>query len=234
MLRNVPRWMRSAAMAGSAVPLIVLGVLDGAPSPRPFGPASPLELRSRLLIKAAGGWDRMAANPAVVIRHFPDVVQIDLVPNSDVPRFNGVQSSRGYDFTGQAWHLRADVSRLRLQSGLEAKFRVTRSHQTDYVSVELGEGVFLRFLHKFGGELRRDSITFDPVRHAWLRLRHEPSDDTMRWETSHDGREWTERWRDARRFDIEWVKAEVYAGTYMPLDDPGSMRFTDFGAASSE
>jgi len=180
---------------------------------------------------APGAWTQLGAKPATA--DFADGM-LTITPAAGVAgaAFNGVHSTLKTDFTGQAWSLKADLTHLHLQHGLEAKFRITRSHQTDYLSLEAGDRD-LEFVQKYDGQLREKRIPFDPVAHRWFRMRHIPADDTIRWETSPDGRSWTERARDQRRFDLRKVKVELYAGTYEPLPAPGWLRFSDWRQMAS-
>lgn len=141
--------------------------------------------------------------------------------------YNGVTSTFPFDFTGQARSLKVDQSRYTFLEGTEAKFRITRSHETDYVSLERSEMGDLFFVQKAGGKLHEEHGPYDPMADAWFRIRHEPSDDTIRWETSRDGKTWIERAKDRRGFDLSKVRIELYAGTYKPTPSPGFVRFTD-------
>lgn len=226
------RWLplfRTPAVVIALVALPTFAAASSSTIPGPFENLPVVGTRNALMLKLVNGWRPLAIDTGIVVRIREDVLEIEPVHGSSLPTFNGLASARTFDFTGLEWHLRADLRHLHMQNGLETKFRVTHDHKGNYLSIEPADAHLLRFIQRAGGTLYQDSIPYDPIAHAWLRIRHVPNDDTIRWETSPDGRVWTERWRDARRFDIRAVFAEVYGGSSTAIAEPGFVRFSDFG-----
>lgn len=94
-------------------------------------------------------------------------------------------------------------------------------------------GGFLRFQRKtlaLGKEGVGPAIAFDPVTHAFWRIRHGVNTDELVFETaprvgSSPGT-WTEHGRSPRAFAITAVKAELKAGTWQAEPTaPGSAAF---------
>lgn len=96
--------------------------------------------------------------------------------------------------------------------------------------------------HLFGDQLRFErttpavssTITYDPVLHHHWRIRHEPSDNTFRYETSADGLTWTQRESFAVTFDIGAVRLEIVAGTSDTVATPGVAQFDNFNTTASQ
>jgi hypothetical protein len=71
-------------------------------------------------------------------------------------------------------------------------------------------------------------ITFDPVAHKVVRIRHDAGPDQIVWETSPDGATWTEQRRVARPFALAAARAEIEGGTYRVETDSGEAIVDDF------
>jgi hypothetical protein len=77
-----------------------------------------------------------------------------------------------------------------------------------------------------------DSVAYSAVNHLWWRIRHNPSDDTIKWDTSTNGASWTTLRSATREFAITAVKVEMVAGTYESTATPGTAFFDDFALAN--
>ena len=78
-------------------------------------------------------------------------------------------------------------------------------------------------------EYDQTNIAFNATDHKWVRLRHDPSDNTIKWETSPDGSDWTVRRSAANPFTITSVEvAPVSAGTWQSEASPGTFRARNF------
>jgi hypothetical protein len=78
-------------------------------------------------------------------------------------------------------------------------------------------------------------ITFNGTDHQWVRLRHDPSDDTLKWDTSPDGSTWTNRRSVSNPFDLSVVRIQpLSAGTYNSVASPGSAKATDFSFQTNQ
>lgn len=88
----------------------------------------------------------------------------------------------------------------------------------------------LSFEKKIAGVKTKTSIMFDPVQHAFWRIRHDASSDELVWETAPNSGgvpgNWTERQRMARQLTITAIRVELKAGTFQSeANAPGTVRF---------
>ncbi|HLL75845.1 MAG TPA: Ig-like domain-containing protein, partial [Pyrinomonadaceae bacterium] len=72
------------------------------------------------------------------------------------------------------------------------------------------------------------SIPYDPAQHRFWRIRHDPAADTVNWETSPDGLQWTVRLAAPRRFDVSNLQARLYAGRYTTTSPPHVAVFDNY------
>jgi hypothetical protein len=179
-------------------------------------------------------WERLGGtDDRVVLRTADRALEISIGDAIPEPAFNGVRMKRPMSLRRSAWTVRTDMVGVDVRFGVEAKFRATLSHDTDYASVEIGGARAINFVHKVSGHGRVHSIPFDAREHVFWRIRHEPSDLSLRWETSRDGRDWREHWRDTVGFNVNALRAELYGGTFEPVEGPGTARFLDFTRTST-
>ncbi len=159
-------------------------------------------------------------------------LEIHLVPAAKGEvAFNGVVASKLYDIRGRYWAAEVDPSGLRPLPGIEMKFRVTQNHRDNYISIEVAGGR-IYFVRRFRGILNTDSLPYDPVADRWWRIRHGAGLDLVFWETSPDGRHWTQRHVDISGFPLDRVVPELYAGTFSTIPSPGIARFLTLRAGS--
>ncbi len=159
-------------------------------------------------------------------------LEIHLVPApSGEVAFNGVVASKLYDIRGRYWAAEVDPSGLRPVPGVEMKFRVTQNHRDNYISIEFAAGR-IYFVRRFRGILNTDSLPYDARADRWWRIRHGARRDLIFWETSPDGRHWTQRHVDIAGFPLDRVVPELYAGTFSSIPSPGVARFLTLRAGS--
>jgi hypothetical protein len=72
------------------------------------------------------------------------------------------------------------------------------------------------------------TITYDPVQHRFWRIRHDPATDTVLWETSADGLQWTARHTAPRRFIVNNMQARLYAGRFTTTTTPQVAIFDNY------
>lgn len=176
-----------------------------------------------------GAWRPLTGDPADVAtaRFEGGALKIRLADNEDQHAYRGVKSTLPWDFTGQAWRVRTDLGRSQVERGVEVKFHVALDHDNDFVSMQF-EDAGLRVISKGAGKAQERVFPFDPIQQHWLQIRHEPSDDTIRFETSPDGERWTQIAAEPRSFDITKVRAEIYAGTHLAVREAGLIEFSNF------
>jgi hypothetical protein len=71
-------------------------------------------------------------------------------------------------------------------------------------------------------------ITYSSTTHRHWRIRHDPSNDTIYWETSSDGSTWTVRHSATRQLDITKLVADLYVRTWQSESSPGVAVFDNF------
>lgn len=71
-------------------------------------------------------------------------------------------------------------------------------------------------------------IAYSSTTHRHWRIRHDPSNDTVYWETSSDGSTWTVRHSATRQLDITRLVADLYVRTWQPEASPGVAIFDNF------
>ena len=157
-------------------------------------------------------------------------IEIRLPEGRSRPQFAGFVGGSAHDFRGGSWHVRVEASDGGAGQGSEVKFRVTKDHQDDYLAFELASGQ-LHFSRKYAGVHSKGEISYEPSKHSFWRIRHEPTTDSVYWETSPDGRSWQVRHGDLRGFSLKSVVPELYAGTYQSIDAPRLVRFASFNRA---
>lgn len=73
-------------------------------------------------------------------------------------------------------------------------------------------------------------ITYSSTTHRHWRTRHDPSSDTIYWETSPGGSTWTSA---ARQLDITKLVADLYVRTWQSESSPGVAVFDTFKCESN-
>lgn len=71
-------------------------------------------------------------------------------------------------------------------------------------------------------------ITYNATTHRHWRIRHDPSNDTIYWETSSDGSTWTVRHSATRQLDLAKLVADLYVRTWQSESSPGVAYFDNF------
>jgi hypothetical protein len=86
---------------------------------------------------------------------------------------------------------------------------------TTNVLFAVGGANSLLMRETFNGSITsQTTITYDAAQHRFWRFRHDPAADTLNWETSGDGLQWTVRHTSARRVALTKMQAQLYAGRY--------------------
>jgi hypothetical protein len=98
------------------------------------------------------------------------------------------------------------------------------------ISVEGGQ---LRFEQVMGGSRTSVVIAYNAAQHRFWRIRHDPTSDSIVFETSSDGQTWTVQRTVARQLVITAMRAEISAGTWQALTAPGMAVFDNFRLESN-
>jgi hypothetical protein len=73
-------------------------------------------------------------------------------------------------------------------------------------------------------------IPFDAVAHRFWRFRHDPTADTLNWETSPDGLQWTVRCSSQHKVALTRMQAQIYAGRYTTSTPSTTAAFDNYHA----
>lgn len=143
--------------------------------------------------------------------------------------YNGILSDLAYDLTGASIRVRVVAAANSATKGTTSFTLPNDSNNHYRMYAEFG-GLF--FEKKINGQKTRPSIPFDPVQHAFWRIRHDPSTNEMVWETAPNSGgtpgTWTERQRMTRELPITAMRIELKAGTWQSESSaPGTVVFDD-------
>lgn len=146
------------------------------------------------------------------------------VPDS---HYNGILSNLSFDLTGASVRVRVVATANSATAGTTS-FTLP-SDSNNHYRMYAEEGL-LWAERKIGGGKTKFSIPFDPVQHAWWRIRHDPATNEMVFETAPDSggspRPYVERRRMARELAITAMRIELKAGTWKPESTaPGTVVF---------
>jgi hypothetical protein len=151
-------------------------------------------------------------------------ITLDTVANG----YNGYSSLFLYDFTGS--YARVEVVEAPALAPAETYLIVGPSTGLSAMMRPIGGVLFCRRTNP----TVTVTLAYDPVLHHHFRIRHEPSDDTFRFETSPNGLDWTERASHARTFAITAVRIELLAGKNGTVDPGTQAVFDNFNTTASQ
>jgi hypothetical protein len=151
--------------------------------------------------------------------------RLEVTPLTDAAgaHFNGYVSVSGWNLTDA----RASVEVAQAASGEAQTFFTLGSDANNWLRfmVEAGR---LKFQVRAGGVETSPDVAHDPARQRFVRLRHEPRDDRVVFETSGDAAAWVERRTLARPFALTSLLVELGAGTAAKVQTPGKAVFENF------
>lgn len=150
-----------------------------------------------------------------------------LLQDTGGSHYNGILSNVAYDLTGASVRVRA-VAVANSGTAGTASFTLPSDSNNHYRM--FAEAGLLYFEKKVGGAKTNFSIAFDPVQHAFWRIRHDTATDELVWETAPDAGgapgTWTERRRMLRDLSITAMRIELKAGTWKAeTSAPGTVVF---------
>jgi hypothetical protein len=157
--------------------------------------------------------------------------RLEISPRANVSgdHYNGYVSVAGWNLT----NARASVEVIQAATGgsTNTQLALCLDSQNFYMtSVEAGQ---LRFEQVVNGSRSTSSINYNATQHRFWRIRHEPSTDSIIFETSSDGQSWTIRRTVARQLSISSLRAEISAGTWEAISSPGIALFDNFKLESN-
>jgi hypothetical protein len=151
-------------------------------------------------------------------------------PSTTGLHYNGYTTAQAYNFTGgtasvqliqAAGDYRAPaVLSVGIDAGNYCHIDVTHNGATD-------NRVHMSYRANGGTETVTEVANLASAP-AYLRIRHLTADDTIAWETSNDGTNWTTRRQAARAFSLSAVHVDLYSGTAQYIDPSTPAIFDNF------
>jgi hypothetical protein len=168
--------------------------------------------------------DPSAYNPGVTVLERNNRLEITPIANTSVWSHNGYVSSATYDLTGA--RVSVQVPQVPTGGTAYAIFAVGIDSNNWYrITTTAGQ---MNFQDMVGGVKNTSSITYNAAQYQYWRIRHDTASDTILFETSADGVNWTTRRTIARNLSITAVQMELDAGTFEPVSAPGTAVFDNF------
>jgi hypothetical protein len=169
---------------------------------------------------AMGSFD--GSDPAVAVNETGSQLVITPGANQSGSHYNGLISSRTYDFTRgiifvEVVESTRDQADTMLMFGADSGNRVVMNTESGNLRMSLMRG---------GSRVGELSIPYDGAAHRWWRIRHVASGDTIRFDTSPEGISWTQRHSIPRgSLNITTGKVNISAGTWNSQPTPGRAVF---------
>jgi hypothetical protein len=136
--------------------------------------------------------------------------------------YNGISSSRTYDLTQETVFVEV-VESTRGQADTSLSFG---ANDNSKVIMETESGSLYMRLVINGSDVGTLATSYNSTNHRWWRIRHESSNDTIRFDTSADGIVWVQRHSIARgALALSGGRVDLSAGTYNAQSDPGQAVF---------
>jgi alpha-tubulin suppressor-like RCC1 family protein len=140
--------------------------------------------------------------------------------------YSGVYTTARYNFTGKqlTFEVVQPPSPVAYSAELAIVVGVDGNNQAAFV---LNDSLVMRNL--IAGDYNGDTyMPYDRVMHRFLRIRHNTSDDSINWETSPDGVQWTTRRTETRAITITSMGLEIAGGCWMSCANPGTAIVDNF------
>lgn len=156
--------------------------------------------------------------------------RLEISPRTNVTgdHYNGYVFATGWNMTNS----RASVEIVQAAiSSADTNLAVCSDPSNFYmISVENGQ---LRFEQVVSGSRTTVGIAYNAVQHRFWRIRHDPSSDSINFETSANGQNWTTQRTAARQISLSSLRAEISAGTWEAVGAPGTGIFDNFRLESN-
>lgn len=136
--------------------------------------------------------------------------------------YRGYVSVNTFDLTNNSVSVEV-VQATNVATSADTELKVGTASQRYSIAEE---GGVLYFCDPIGG--CSVSVPYSSTTHRWWRIRHQASDDTIKFDTSSDNSLWTQRRSLTRNMTITAVKFQLSAGTYESVASPGMAIFDNF------
>ena len=152
--------------------------------------------------------------------------RLEISPQANVSRdhYNGYVSVSAWNLT----NARASVEVVQAAAGGSTNTQLALCLDAGNFYMISVEGAQLRFEQVINRERSTVSIAYNAAQHRHWRIRHDPTSDSIIFETSADGQAWTVRRTMSRQLQITSLRAEISAGTWEAIIAPGTTIFDNF------
>ena len=154
--------------------------------------------------------------------------RLEITPRTNASglRYNGYVSTQTYKFIDKYASVEViEAPNAASYAGLT--FAAAIDHANFYRFVI--ENGWLRFDDAVNNERNQTiKIAFNPLQHKYLRLRHDPGQNSIVWETAPDGTNWTVQRSISATISLTAVRMEISAGTWQKESQPGRAVLDNF------
>src|SRR5215217_330419 len=166
---------------------------------------------------------RTPASPATVSEQNQQL-RITLPPSTAT--YNGIGSNALYDMRGGT--AQVELVQAVSQAGWVENTLSLEGDGLNYLLINAGAGSIL-FRSSVGGSFDQLIIPYDPVAHRYWRIRHNLNTNTLSFETSANGANWTSRKTVTAGFSMTALRFVLIAGAWGTGNaTPGAAIYNDF------
>lgn len=164
-------------------------------------------------------------DPLVTVAETSNQLRITTRSGVDESRFNGYTTDDPYNLTGG--YVSAEIVQVAAPTTTANTILAMAIDGNNGYNIAHEEGV-LYFQSRIAGVVSSTTVSYVNATHRWWKIRHEPSGDLMKFETSTNGTAWTERRSIPRTLAVTAMFAEPIAGTYDIVGSTGVAIFDNF------
>ncbi|MGH9874933.1 MAG: RHS repeat-associated core domain-containing protein [Pyrinomonadaceae bacterium] len=174
-------------------------------------------------------WSIFAPTSPATVSEQGQQLRITLAPNT--AGYNGVFSNSTYDMRGKT--VQVEVAQTVSQAGWSENYLQVMLDAQNYYLFDVGSGSML-FRSMVNGVNDQLAIGYDPTALPYWRLRHDQTANTVSFETSSNGVNWTTRKTVTAAFSLTAVRFYLMAGAWGTGNgSPGAAKYDNFQLAQS-
>jgi hypothetical protein len=156
-------------------------------------------------------------------------LQMTLAPNT--AGYNGVYSNSTYDLTGRM--AQVEVAQAVSQAGWAENFFELELDPQNYLLISAGS-TSLVFRSRVNGVNNQTVLSYDATAHRHWRVRHDPTANTINFETSANGVVWITRKTVTPGFSLTSLRFYLMAGAWGTGNgSPGAAKYDNFKLLAS-
>jgi len=174
-------------------------------------------------------WTVVDAGSSAAVSEQSQQLRITLLPNTAA--YNGVYSNSTFDMRGKT--VQVEVPQAVSQGGWSQNYLQVMLDSQNYYLINVGSGSFV-FRSMVNGVNNETVIGYDPTALPYWRIRHEQTANTVSFETSTNGVNWTTRKTVTAAFSLTAVRFYLMAGAWGTGNgSPGAAKYDNFQLAES-